>query len=356
MAPDMSPGSEDDMFSQFLEDLPPAFLALSVPGLLLYCCLYAFVRRWKAAFVGASVPTLLLFWASPYVAPVRCAAFRALLNFAVAVGTMKLLDIHALSMTNSIPQYTAGPPLRPSLHALILLTELRYESFTPNTIRHPPPPKYPFPASPSMRIAFYREGTQFLIHLAIFWMLQWTPQYPPIKSLGILFAIYLIWTAIQLTVRYRNSPPLFGPIYLIDGLATFWTETWHNAFAAPCLSLAYTPVLRLLTALGCPRPLARSAAVVASFCLMAAFHVYALAPLLSDEGRRRIAVFFVANGIATVTETAVWGKKRHWARALLGWGFELALASWTVQAVEVAEGVLGNDWRGLCKGRSGLRG
>ncbi|KAF2468178.1 uncharacterized protein BDR25DRAFT_290844 [Lindgomyces ingoldianus] len=344
--------AEADILGQFLQDFPPAFISLFISGTLLYFCLYAFARGRKIVFVGLSVPTLLLFWASTYVT-VRCAAFRALLNFAVAVATMKLLDLHILSLTNSIPQYTSGLPLRPSHHALILLTELRYESFTPNPIRHAPPPKLPFPNSLQNRQHFYSEHVQLLLHLAGFIILQSGPQYPPIKALGILFTIYIIWTSIQLLVRYRTSPPLFGPIYLAHSLATFWTETWHNAFASPCLSLAYKPTLSLLTALRFPRSFSRAAAVVASFSLMAAFHVYALAPLLSDEGRKRVALFFVGNGVLTVLEVAVWGKRRHWVRAVVAWVVELVLASWVVQAVEVADGVLEADWRGLCKGRTG---
>jgi len=48
----------------------------------------------------------------------------------VAIGTMKALDIWA--RRDNFPQYTARKrPLEWKL-ALIMLTELRYESFTPN--------------------------------------------------------------------------------------------------------------------------------------------------------------------------------------------------------------------------------
>ncbi|KAF2799135.1 hypothetical protein K505DRAFT_321387 [Melanomma pulvis-pyrius CBS 109.77] len=341
-----------DILTHFLQDLLPALLALLIPGIFLYLSLYAFAKRWKTAFVLLSIPTLLGFWMSSYVAPVRCAAFRALLNFAVAAATMKLLDIHALTHTSSFPTYTAGPKPRPSLMALILLTELRYESFTPNPIRHPPPPARPFSASPSLHQYFYSEATQLVLHIGSFIFLQMLPQYDSIKALGILHTIWIIWTSIQLLVRYRTSPPLFGPLYLADSLATFWTETWHNAFASPCLSLAYVPTLFLLShsPIQIPRAAARGAAVVASFVLMAAFHVYALAPLLSLEGRKRIGVFFVGNGVLTVLESVVWGRRRHWLRAGMAWGVELALASWTVGAAEVADGVLAVDWRALCVG------
>ncbi|KAF2253351.1 hypothetical protein BU26DRAFT_221255 [Trematosphaeria pertusa] len=262
---------------------------------------------------------------------------------------MKLLDIHMLSLTNSFPSYTAGKPPRPSVMALILMTELRYESFTPNPIRHAPMPQYPFQSSPEARGFFYSESVQLIVHSAWFTLLQGLPQHLPMKALGILLTIWVIWTTLQLTLRYKSSPPLFGPIYLADSLASFWTETWHNAFAAPCLSLAYTPTLYILSSLHFPRSLARSVAVVSSFGLMATFHMYALSPLLNEEGKKRIGIFFVANGVLTVAEVGLWGKKRHWMRAVCAWGVELALASWTVAAVEVADGVLNADWRGLCR-------
>ncbi|KAF2186797.1 hypothetical protein K469DRAFT_705305 [Zopfia rhizophila CBS 207.26] len=340
---------DHDLLERFVQEFPRTVTALLIPGSLLYLSLYALAKGRRSLFGFLSLFALLLLWMSHYAAPVSCAAFRALLNFAVAVGTMKLLNIHSLLLTNSFPQYTAGKTPRPSILALILLTELRYESFTPNPIRLPPPPKTPFANSPHRRQLFYSEYVQILLHLAIFTILQSLPQYPFIKALGILLTIYIIWTSMQLVVRYRTSPPLFGPIYLADSLAAFWTETWHNAFAAPCLSLAYTPTLSLLLALRFPRQIARSAGVVASFTLMAVFHMYALAPLLSDQGMKRIGVFFVGNGVLTVVEVAVWGKKRHWVRALMAWGIELSLASWTVIAIPVADGVLGADWKGLCR-------
>lgn len=266
---------------------------------------------------------------------------------------MKLLDVQVLSLTNSFPSYTAGSPPRPSVMALILMTELRYESFTPNPIRHGPLPRYPFPSSPSKRKLFYSEKAQFLIHIGIFMMLQTLPQYAPVKALGILLSIWVIWTAMQLSMRYRNSPPLFGAVYLADSLATFWTETWHNAFAGPCLSLAYTPVTYLLSSLAVPRGATRALSVVASFGLMSVFHMYALSSLLSKEGRRRIGVFFLVNGILVVVEVWVWGKRRDWRRAVIAWALELALASWTVSAADVADGVLNADWRGLCRPKLG---
>lgn len=263
---------------------------------------------------------------------------------AVAVATMKILDINALSLTSSMPTYTAGAPPRPSIMALILLTELRYESFTPNPIRLPP--NYP-----STTHLHMNEKAQLLLHTSIFAALQSLPQTAPIKALGVLFSIWIIWTAYQLILRYRSSPPLFGPIYLADSLAGFWTDTWHNAFAAPCYSLAYSPALFVLAALGFPRVVARGVAVVSGFALMALFHMYALSPVVDDDGLGRVGVFFVGNGVMTVVEAMVWGKKKHWVRAAAAWVLELGIASWAVEGFGLPDGLVRAEWEGMCRPR-----
>lgn len=79
----MAPHSLDvNIVEQILEDLPPALLALVIPGTLLYLSLYAFAKRWTWGFRMVSVLTLLGFWISESAAPVRCAGLRAQLNFA----------------------------------------------------------------------------------------------------------------------------------------------------------------------------------------------------------------------------------------------------------------------------------
>ncbi|KAF1959299.1 hypothetical protein CC80DRAFT_523979 [Byssothecium circinans] len=347
------PDLEEDLLSQLLVDIPQAIITLVVPVVLGYLSIYALLKRWVWVGRLLALPAIVLFWVSGDVAPVRCRAFKSGLNFCVAIAIMRLLDLHILDITNTFPKHTSPNAPRPSITTLMLLTELRYESFTPNPIRHWRMPNYPFPSSPQKRQIFYSEPIQFLIHLVLFIILQCLPQILPVKALGILFAIWLLWTGLEMVLRYKNSPPLFGPIYLADSLATFWTETWHNALAAPCLSLAYTPTTYMLSRLGLPRSVVRSCAVVASFGLMAVFHMYSMTPVLSDEGRRRVGWFFVANGVATVVEVAVWGKRRCWVRGAFAWGVQLGLASWTVARAEVADGVLGADWRGLCRARGG---
>lgn len=81
---------------------------------------------------------------------------------------------------------------------------------------------------------------------------------------------------------------------------------------------------------------------------MAIFHAYALAPILSKPEITRICLFFLLNGIATVAEAAVWGKKRHWVKALLAWIFETAVSSWTAAGMNFPNGLSKIPWRDIC--------
>jgi len=98
-----------------------------------------------------------------------------------------------------MPTYTAGKKPADWLLALHLLTELRYESFTPNHIR-----------IPKMQENF-SELMQLGIHIAIFTFLQALPQnLPTVLAFEVMLAIYIIWTSMQLLLRYKSSPALFG--------------------------------------------------------------------------------------------------------------------------------------------------
>jgi len=122
---------------------------------------------------------------------------------------MKILDLWA--RRNSLPTYIAGPMPADWLLALILITELRYESFTPNHIRVPKHQEN------------FSEPMQLGIHVLAFVILQSLPQiFPTVLAFEVLLAIYIIWTSIQLIVRYKSSPALFGPLYLADSLTGFW--------------------------------------------------------------------------------------------------------------------------------------
>jgi hypothetical protein len=122
---------------------------------------------------------------------------------------MKLLDTWA--RRKDPPKYTAGRQPPDWLFPLIVLTELRYESFTPNHIRVPKNQEN------------FSEPMQLGIHVAIFAFLQSLPQnLPTVLAYEVQLAIYIIWTSIQLVLRYKTSPALFGPLYLADSLTGFW--------------------------------------------------------------------------------------------------------------------------------------
>lgn len=126
------------------------------------------------------------------------------------------------------------------------------------------------------------------------------------------------------------------------------SETWHNVFASPCTSLAYGPIRYTLPKYGLPIPIARSFGVLGAFGLMAIFHVYALSPMINSEGLMRIGMFFLLNGVAAVAEAMIWGHKRHWLKTVFAWSFEVAIASWTAQAVRIPNGLSKIPWHEMC--------
>lgn len=76
-----APALEDDLVHQLLVDAPPAIIALLVPGAAMYLSLYCLARHWVWASRILVLPTLVLFWASIEIAPVRCLALRAVFDF-----------------------------------------------------------------------------------------------------------------------------------------------------------------------------------------------------------------------------------------------------------------------------------
>ncbi|KAG4027345.1 hypothetical protein MFRU_031g00920 [Monilinia fructicola] len=306
---------------------------LLIPTELLYFSIYFLLKRQYGTYKKLSALSLVTFWLSSWINPISCAPIGALRNFAVAIGTLKLLDIYARHL--SLPQLKDDPPTYQ--HALLLLTEMRYESFTPNFIR----------VSRSQET--FNEPLQFVIHAAIFCALQALPQdWALVLAFEVQLSIYLIWTGIQLLVRYKSSPALFGRLYAVESLGDFWSKTWHNVFSAPCASLAYDPLRKSLPKLGVPVPIARSVGILAAFFLMAVFHVYALAPMLTDKALLRIGMFFVLNGFATVGEALVWGRRESWVKTGLAWVTEMSLAAWTAGALGIPRGVHGIRWGELC--------
>lgn len=239
-------------------------------------------------------------------------------------------------------------------YALIVLTELRYESFSPNHIRIPRDEEN------------FREPVQLGIHIAAFAVLQSLPQdLPTILAFEVLLSVYIIWTSLQLVLRYKSSPALFGPLYLADSVSGFWyfpslsvcsqnpnarnrSETWHNAFASPCTSLGYWPLRRSLPKYGVPVEIARSLGVLGAFSLMALFHMFALQPILHIEGLIRTGLFFFFNGVASVVEFAIWGDRRHWLKTVFAWVFETCIATWAASGMSIPHGLSEIRWGELC--------
>ena len=153
---------------------------------------------------------------------------------------MKLLDYWA--RRHSFPTYTAGKAPPDWLFPLIVLSELRYESFTPNHIRVPKHQEN------------FSEPRQLAIHVALFAVLQAMPQgLPTVMAFEVLLAIYIIWTSLQLLLRYKSSPALFGPLYLADSLTGFWYVIegqnivgFYSCYIPKGLRLGITPLQRLV--------------------------------------------------------------------------------------------------------------
>ncbi|KAI9825261.1 MAG: hypothetical protein M1832_001295 [Thelocarpon impressellum] len=331
-----SPYTQPSAYEQVVDEVPRLLAVLLVPTALLYAAFYVRLKGYHGAYAVLTFASIAGYIACPWWSPIQCGPFKSVQNFAIAIASMKLLDIFA--RRNSMPQYSAPGP-RPSdwLLTLIVLTELRYESFTPNHIRV------------GREAEGFSEPVQLAVHTAIFAVLQAMPQhYPVVLAFEVLLAIYIIWTSIQLVLRYKSSPSLFGPLYMAHSLSGFWSETWHNAFASPCESLAYRPLRHGLARLGVSAKVARSAGILGAFVLMAAFHVYALEPLLPRRSTVRIGLFFLLNGVGTVVEGAIWGRRRHWAKTALAWVFEIWLASWTAEVAHIPKGLGKIAWHEIC--------
>ncbi|KKZ62999.1 hypothetical protein EMCG_02711 [[Emmonsia] crescens] len=338
--------------------------SLLVPTLLLYFSLYALAKRETRKFEVLSLLASIGFVGSSLLVVLECNMVRSLQLFAIAIGVMKALDLFA--RRHNPPQYAHNPIPSYGLLALLYLTELRYESFTPNSTRLGPAPA-PSPqrgksennhhngrGSPKSNKHWkpqFSEPVNLVLHALLFAILQTVfPQSnPTVVALEVLLAIYVLWESLQLTLRYRTSPPLFGPLYTATSLSTFWSETWHSAFASPCRSLAYEPIrYSLPERYGVPVSIARAIGIIASFGLMGFFHVYGLNPLLPFDALARIYAFFLLNGVGAVIEDAIWGRETHWGKTILAWVFELAIASWTVEGLSVPQGLKNVRWASIC--------
>lgn len=159
---------------------------------------------------GRAIRTTQVHQSSSHLIFRKALLFPDLINSTVSVGVMKALDITL--RRHALPKYTASSvPPSPWLLALLLLTEYRYESFTPNRIRVPREGEN------------FSEPTQLALNTGAFLLLQLLPQdIPTIVAFEVLLAIYINCTGWQLLLRYKNSPSLFGPLYLADSLTGFW--------------------------------------------------------------------------------------------------------------------------------------
>jgi len=237
--------------------------------------------------------------------------------------TMKLLDLWV--RRNAWPIYKmekTGKAPSDWILSLLLVTEMRYESFTPNHIKLPE------------GIKTFTEPWDFAIHVGIFSVLQALPiQHPTLLALKILLSIYISGTAVQLIFRYKSSPALFGPIYLANSLAGFWSETWHNVYASACVSLTYLPIRNSLRHIGMSKSLSHAMGLIGVFSLMAIFHMYVMYPMLGTSTLVRVGLFFFLNGVATIAEAIIWGREKHWMKSILAWTFEITLATWTANSM-----------------------
>jgi hypothetical protein len=78
------------ILDELRSDSPLAIVILLVLCFLLYLNLYAFAKKQTWTFRFLSVVTLLALWESGSVAPVRCAAVKALFKFAGMFTTLLL--------------------------------------------------------------------------------------------------------------------------------------------------------------------------------------------------------------------------------------------------------------------------
>ena len=70
--------------------------------------------------------------------------------------------------------------------------------------------------------------------------------------------------------------------------------------------------------------------------------------MISAGGLKRIGMFFVLNGLATIFEEMIWGHKQHWVKAVLAWSFEISVSTWTAEAVKIPNGLSKIPWQEMC--------
>jgi len=305
------------------DSLPYTLLYLLLALVPLYIALFCVTARAPVLYTFFSTSVaVIVFAACPYAVPTHCPQADIILRLACGTAIMKALDMFFRRDKPPKLNWQANP----AVQAFYLLIELRYESFDISTARK--------------SSTNYADNTEYGIHLAAFLFLQCLPQSPIIKAFGVLLAIWLIWNSMHYVLKYKNSPPLFGPIYRAENLSYFWTQTWHNAYTSPTRTLGYRPMRRLFGPVG---------GVMGGFGLMALFHVWALSPYVEPVGLSRVAVFFMANGAGSVADYWVWERQNTWTRVVVNWAFEIFLAQYTVAKFDIPDGLLRIDYRNICR-------
>jgi Membrane bound O-acyl transferase family len=309
-----------------VETLPFTLLYLLLALIPLYTALYCVGSRAPSlyTFLSTSAAVIAFAWC-PYAAPTQCPQADIILRLACGTAIMKVLDM--FFRRHQPPKLNRHAS--PAVYAFHLLIELRYESFDISTARK--------------SALNFSDNTEYAIHLATFLFLQCLPQSPVVKAFGILLAIWLIWNFMHYILKYRDSPPLFGPIYRAENLSYFWTQTWHNAYTSPTRTLGYRPMRKVFGPIG---------GVMGGFGLMAIFHVWALAPYVEPDGLFRVAVFFIANGAGSVADYWLWEKRNTWTRILVNWAFEVFLAQYTAAKFDIPDGLMAIDYKNICRVQS----
>jgi hypothetical protein len=304
--------------------LPWTLLYLILAVIPLYISLYCLAAR---ATVYVTAPSTLVAMATfaicPYAVPTQCPQTDIILRLACGTAIMKALDMFFRRHQPPKLNWSANS----AVQAFYLLIELRYESFNISTARE---------GETCSRDSL----TKCAIHLLIFLGLQLMPQLPVVKALGVLFAIWLIWTFMHQILKYRRSSPLFGSIYRSANLCSFWKDTWHNAYTSPVRTLGYRPVRKVFGPIG---------GVIGGFIVMAIFHVWAFAPYLRPEGLYRVAVFFMANGVGCILDHGIWGERSTWTRVIVNWLYEVFWAQYTVRECDIPDGLLAIEFRNICR-------
>ncbi|KAI6714460.1 hypothetical protein PZA11_000699 [Diplocarpon coronariae] len=118
---------------QLGDDLIKGTAFLLIPTELFYFSIYFHIKGAYRVYKILTFLSLGAVWLAPWIAPVSSGPARCLQHLAIVISTIKILDTWA--RRGAIPVYTAGKKPADWKLACMVLTKLRYESFTPNYVR-----------------------------------------------------------------------------------------------------------------------------------------------------------------------------------------------------------------------------